>query len=51
VENDHIKNIAFEQLIYNGKSINLGHYDDPMVAHAVYMNAARSHFGEHARAK
>jgi HNH endonuclease/AP2 domain len=35
----------------NGKSINLGHYDDPKLAHDVYMNAARSHFGEHARAK
>ena len=41
----------FASIKVNGKSINLGHYDDPSVAHAVYMNAARLHFGEHARAK
>lgn len=35
----------------NGKSIGLGHYDDPKIAHDIYMKSARSHFGEYARAK
>jgi hypothetical protein len=35
----------------NGKTKNLGFYDDPKVAHNFYINAARQYFGEYARAK
>lgn len=33
-----------------GKSIYLGSYDTPEEAHQKYIEAARAHFGEHARA-
>jgi hypothetical protein len=33
----------------NGKSIHLGFFDDPRLAHAAYVAAARKHFGAYAR--
>ena len=35
----------------NGRTKNLGFYDNPEMAHNSYITAARLHFGEHARAK
>ena len=35
----------------NGKQRNLGYFDDPKLAHAAYVAAAKKHFGEFARAK
>jgi hypothetical protein len=35
----------------NGKHLHLGHYDTPEDAHAAYLTAAISHFGEFARAE
>jgi hypothetical protein len=34
----------------NGKRSNFGYFDDPVVAHAVYLDKARELFGEFARA-
>lgn len=36
------------QIRVNGKGIYLGLFDDPALAHAAYMAAAREHFGEFA---
>lgn len=38
------------QISVNGRKINLGRYPTPDEAHAVYVTAARKHFGEFARA-
>ena len=48
---DSFTNKWMAAITHNYKFINLGRFDDPEVAHAAYLSAAQSLFGDFARAE
>jgi hypothetical protein len=46
-----VRSGLYRARIFLGRSVHLGYFSTPKLAHAAYARAAKKHFGEYARVK